>query len=63
VDEGDVGGTDVSDVLDLAREQVVDGDNLVVAFEKVVAQVGSDESGAAGDENAHAYSWVGKSAN
>jgi hypothetical protein len=38
----------VGDVLLPAREQVVDADDLVAVLEQPVAEVGPEESGAAG---------------
>ncbi|MCZ7597587.1 MAG: hypothetical protein M5U09_07405 [Gammaproteobacteria bacterium] len=40
------------DVLLVAGEVVVDADHLVAAFEQARAKVGTEEAGAAGDENA-----------
>jgi hypothetical protein len=41
---------DVLDVLERAGVEVVDADDTVPLGEQVIAEVGADEAGAAGDE-------------
>jgi hypothetical protein len=43
-------GRDVLDVLERAGVEVVDADDTVPLGEQVIAEVGADEAGAAGDE-------------
>ena len=43
----------VGDVVHVAGAEVVHGDHLVALSQQAVAEMGADEAGSAGDENAH----------
>ncbi len=54
------------DILHETRGQVVEADHLIAAFQKMFYQVGTDEAGTAGDQNAgvfeffrHFSQWMG----
>ena len=51
----------VLDVVDAARGQIVEDEDLVAARQTGVREVGSDESGAAGDEHTHLGMSLGRS--
>src|SRR5574337_1046830 len=40
-------------VIGTARDEIVEGDDLVAAREKVIAQVRADKAGASRDQNTH----------
>ena len=53
LDEGEVGvALEVGDVLALAGDEVVDADDLVALAEQQVGEVGAEEAGGAGDQDA-----------
>ena len=52
-DELEVAAAQVRDVGEIAREQVVDADDGVPAVEKRFAEMGSNETGGAGDHGSH----------
>ena len=51
LDEGEVAIDEVSDVRGVARQEVVDPDDLVAAIEQRLAQVRSNESRRSGDDD------------
>ena len=51
VDELEIGpGTQMRDVVEIARQQVVHGDDAMAFGEEPVAEVGAEKAGAAGDQ-------------
>jgi hypothetical protein len=50
VDEGEGVVTDVLEVLERARLEVVETENAITLPEQVVAEVGTEEAGSAGDD-------------
>ena len=55
LDELEVAVAQVGDVGQIAGEQVVDADDRVAAIEQRFAEVGADEAGGAGDDDACAW--------
>ena len=59
-DEGEVFvAAEVGDVFGFAGDEVIHADDLVAFFEEEIAEVGTEESGSAGDEYTHVCSEVG----
>jgi hypothetical protein len=55
-----VANQEMVDVVDGARAQVVDGDDLVAPVEQKLAHVRPKKSGSAGDDDAHRISFAWK---